>query len=639
MLGLALALGVSFLLSGMLDASEQAPAHTRTLHPGDNLIGWVWYPVTPQELFSQVPEAELVYAWDASASQFRFAVPGFDVNLKTIQPGMGLFLRIGGDQPVEWQQPTVANGEWVDLKPGPNLVAWTGPSGTPVDLAVRSIGESLDQVHYWIPEASDFGVYEPSAPSRTMEMPELHRGDALWVFNATETRWLQPSGDRALFPLGPPPDHVRWYASFDKHLDAGGIHVMATEDVADEAIFRAAAILDDMLVNRPDIREALSNRRVHVVVLGRDEDIFDLTPYKQYRERIELEPYGPGGPRGVGPNQLTPVLVPEENILCDPNDRYYGYDITVHEYAHAIDFALQHGSQAGEFRNALVNAYRPARADGVWQGTYQVSNTAEYWAAGVQTWFGLSAGFHNLTRNHLDLERHDPQLANLVVDTLAEIDLSSTCQPANMRTHGATQNVLVSGSLVDFNGDALPEVRLQLQPRLGAMKTIRLSLTPEGWYTTYIPPGDYVLEYMFEHCPFYFGASGFGADSRSAGHVSLDAGDRHFDHHLPEGLCQLTSTGVVTDAEGVLIADYRIYASMSEHPSPNVHIRGVVEPNGEFRLRLSDDRRYTVSIYHDGCIYVFDGTEVTKSNVHRRWIDLSQLTLAPLDLQLPTDDC
>lgn len=639
MLGLALAMGISFLLSGMLDASEQAPAHTRTLHPGDNLIGWVWYPVTPQELFTQVPEAELVYAWDASESQFRFAVPGFDVNLKTIQPGMGLFLRIGGDQPVEWQQPTVANGEWVDLKPGPNLVAWTGPSGTPVDLAVRSIGESLEQVHYWIPEASDFGVYEPSAPSGSMEMPELQRGDALWVFNATETRWLQPSGDRALFPLSPPPDHVRWYASFDKHLDADGIHLIATEDVADEALFRAAAILDDMLVNRPDIREALSNRRVHVVVLGRDEDIFDLTPYKQYRDRIELRRYGPGGPRGVGPNQLTPVLVPEENILCDPNDRYYGYDITVHEYAHAIDFALQHGSQAGKFRNALVNAYRPARADGVWQGTYPVSNTAEYWAAGVQTWFGLSAGFHNQTHNHLDLERHDPQLANLVVDTLADIDLSSTCQPANMRTHGATQNVLVSGSLVDLNGDALPEARLQLQPRLGAMKTIRLSLTPEGRYTTYIPPGDYVLEYTFERCPFYFGASGFGADSRSAGHVSLDAGDRHFDHHLPEGLCQLTSTGVVTDAEGDPIADYLIYAYMSVYPSPSVHIRGIVEPNGEFRLRLSDDRRYTVGIYHGGCAYVFDGAEVTKGNVHRRSIGLWQLTLAPLDLQLPTDDC
>ena len=49
---------------------------TTTLEPGDNRIGWVAEPVSPEELFAQLPQVELVYSWDAhSMSRYEIAAP------------------------------------------------------------------------------------------------------------------------------------------------------------------------------------------------------------------------------------------------------------------------------------------------------------------------------------------------------------------------------------------------------------------------------------------------------------------------------------------------------------------------------------------------------------------------------------
>ena len=281
--GLVSALLLALLLTQTLVASEEAPLGARTLLPGDNLIGWVGYPTTTEAFFEQIPEAELIYTWDAQLSRYRFSAPGLEASLSMIEPGMGLIVRISGEEPVIWDQPTAADGERLTLEAGPNLVAWTGPSGTPLDLAVRSIGQSLTQALYWIPETKEFGIFKPDAKPTDEVQPKLRRGDALWVFSKNVSTWLQASGDRALHPLGPPPDHIRWYRSFDKYLDADGLAIISTENVADEALFRAAAIADEMLVNRPDIRDTLVRQRVHIVVVGQSEETYDLAPFRRFR--------------------------------------------------------------------------------------------------------------------------------------------------------------------------------------------------------------------------------------------------------------------------------------------------------------------------------------------------------------------
>ncbi len=493
-------LSLALWLTQALAAGEQTSPNLRVLHPGDNLIGWVGYAVSAQDVFDQIPQAELIYTWDAESSRYHVSARNVQSSLQTIRPGMGLVVRIAGDDPVEWHQPTVADGEWVALKPGPNLVAWTGPSGTPIDLAIRSIGESFTHARYSSAVSGELDLYQAGSSLSAEPQHRLRRGDGLWIFATAETRWLQPSGDRALYPLGPPPDHVRWYASFDKYLDADGIAVISTENVADEALFRAAAIFDEMLINRPDIRETLIRHRVHIVVVGRSEDTFDLTPYRQYRDRIELEAFGDEGPRGLGPNRLTPTLIPEENLLCDHDDPYLGHDVAVHEFAHAIDFAIRSGISSGGFSQSLASAYRSGAESGPWDGTHAGRNTAEYWATGVQSWFGLVGPFYPHKNNRLDLIQYAPDLARLVDETLGDFELNATCQRADSRIQGATLRQLVSGSTVDADGKAIQDYEVHLWQTSTGEIAARAAAWPDGSFRAYLAPGEYHVGVAVDGC-------------------------------------------------------------------------------------------------------------------------------------------
>ena len=633
------ALALVLLLTQTLTASEElvseeTAAGARILYPGDNLIGWVDFATTPQALFDQIPEANLIYTWDAEASVYRFAAPGLPSTFKSLEPGMGLIVRIGGDEPVEWQQPTVANGEWVSLNSGPNLVAWTGPSGTPIDLAVRSIGDSFTHAFYSTADSEDLQRYQPGAVSSRAPRHQLNRGDGLWIFNSEETRWLQPSGDRPLHPLGPPPDHVRWYASFDKYLDADGIAVIATDNVADEALFRAAAIFDEMLVNRPDIRDTLVRRRVHIAIVGQSERTFDLTPYRQYRNRIELEHFGPGGPRGIGPNNLTPTLIPEENLLCLEDDPYYGHDVAVHEFAHAIDYAISSSFQSGRFRSVLTSAYRDAREAGFWEGTHAMRNTAEFWATGVQAWLGVTGHYYEQVRNRVDLIHYAPSLADLIVETLGELTLHTTCQPRSDKTQGATKRVQVSGTLLDPAGDPLPQVSVLLRPLDSSKTTVVSSLNPLGQFSSFAEPGSYGLEFSIEGCKVYQGADGLTLDRNQSVPITLAYHDWHVTHQLPEGICQQVATGTLSNSDGVPLTKYVISATGTYGPS-----HAAIMSDGSFRLRIPDQGLHYIQINYKGCYYTYDGQAVVRRTASEPFLEVNQLIGAPLELKLPEHAC
>ncbi|MCY3920908.1 MAG: hypothetical protein OXG27_00745 [Chloroflexi bacterium] len=644
MAGVLLALALCLLLVHSISADQDAPPASRTLYPGDNLIGWVGFPTTPQALFDQIPEAELIYTWDADESLYRFAAPGFPATLRSIEPGMGVIVRIAGEDPVEWRQPTVADGEWVSLKPGPNLVAWTGPSGTPIDLAVRSIGESFTHALYSSPESSELALYQVSSRPGPEPQHQLRRGDALWVFNAAETNWLQPSGDRALHPLGPPPDDVRWSASFDKYLDADGIAFIATENVADEALFRAAAIFDEMFVNRPDIREALVRRRVHTVIVGRSEQTFDLAPYRQYRDRIELRPWGEGGPRGLGPNDFTPTLIPEENLLCLADDAYRGHDVTVHEFAHAIDYALRHGRQAGSFQASLASAYRSLVETERWKGTYAARNVREFWAVSLGTWLGLDRSLRLHIRTANDLERYAPVVAELITSTVGEIRVDATCQPAEAPLQGATRKHLVQGSLLTTGGAPVSGARVRLErqqdtPTPGQTGSIsEYSLWSDGRFARFIPPGDYRLSFRWEHCPLFYHADGLTIAKGDAQLISLAENGVEINVHVPEDVCRQRFSGTIVDSAGNPV---RVGIAVLREPSGDIETGGASlrsDVDGHFAVRLPTTGRYRMYMYARGCWLTYDGQSLVDYDTETH-IDADQLDGQELKLTLPDRTC
>ncbi len=628
------ALLATLLLTQILVAGEESPPASRTLHPGDNLIGWVGFATTPQALFDQIPNAELIYTWDADDARYRFSTPGFSATLSAIEPGMGLIVRIAGEQPVEWHQPTVADGEWVALKPGPNLVAWTGPSGTPIDLAVRSIGASFTQALYSTPDSGELALYQAGSRPAPGPQHQLRRGDGLWVFNTTEASWLQPSGDRALYPLGPPPDHLRWYATFDKYLDADGLAIMATENVADEALFRAAAIVDELLVNRPDVRETLIRRREHIVVVGESEQTFDLAPYRQYRDRIELEGHGPGGPRGLGPNGYTPTLVPEENLLCYEGDRYNGYDVAVHEFAHAIDFAISRGSSSGSFRSALVQSYRQAREAGWLEGTYAMTNSAEYWAEGVLYWFGLRGQSYSGISNRIELSQFVPSLAHLVAETLGVADLSATCHRAEARSQGATRKSLVSMTMLGSDGESLADVRLTLNPRSSEQTAIRTRTWQDGTVSAFVEPGGYLLLVTVEGCNVYYAQSGLMLKQRSAETIAVGNEDLSISVQLPVDLCHHRITGRVVNAQGAPVSALSVSARRDEGTTYQW-----TRSDGTFSLRLPEADKYRLRVRFEDCIYAFDGTGLASEVSADTLFEAQYLAGRELELRLPVGAC
>ena len=172
---------------GLADSSER----TRTLQPGDNLIGWVGEPVSIAELFEQLPQAELVYAWDAEEQRFRFAAPAGVGDLTAIEPGMGLFIRIAGTEDAAWEPRVAESDVTIQLQKGFNFVAWVGDSDVGLAEALAEIVAYISSVSLWDIEQQRFHSYDPreGGPPPTLL---LSPGDALHLNVRQAVAWEHP---------------------------------------------------------------------------------------------------------------------------------------------------------------------------------------------------------------------------------------------------------------------------------------------------------------------------------------------------------------------------------------------------------------------------------------------------------------
>ena len=199
---------------------------------------------------------------------------------------------------------------------------------------------------------------------------------------------------------------------YQKHLDAAGLPIVSSARVRDEALREAAWILDRLLEGRDDIRQALAKNGVRLAVMAHDEYTTDLP------EHAKLTPkdYWDRRARGLGPSPDAPaVSCGEENLLSFPGDHYATENILIHEFAHAIH---QMGLNIVDptFDQRLNQAFGRAMGLGRWKGFYAASNPAEYWAEGVQSWFGNNRendASHNHVNTRGELEAYDPPLAAL----------------------------------------------------------------------------------------------------------------------------------------------------------------------------------------------------------------------------------
>ena len=196
-------------------------------------------------------------------------------------------------------------------------------------------------------------------------------------------------------------------------------------------LVRVAATLDEMLVQRPEMREAIVASGARIAVLAADEPLTSLPEYR-YRAREDpdwstFDGRAMSSLRGAGPTRWVPVtVIGEELVLCHP-DQPYREDSLVHEVGHLVlNMGLEAPTGTGGFRQQLGLLLGQAIQQGLWANTYAASNADEYWAVAVQAWFDVGGSLNGVD-TRLDLQVYDPDLAGWVAEVFGDSSLSSSC--------------------------------------------------------------------------------------------------------------------------------------------------------------------------------------------------------------------
>ena len=137
--------------------------------------------------------------------------------------------------------------------------------------------------------------------------------------------------------VGPVPDELRKELAlapfYQQHVSAGGFPVLGSAKVSPFALLEAAYLIDQMLGERQDVRDALVRNKVRFTVMAVGEMTTDVPEHADLRPRQFWDRRA----RGLGPTPQRPsVSCGEENLLCLAGDPYSSENILIHEFAHAV---------------------------------------------------------------------------------------------------------------------------------------------------------------------------------------------------------------------------------------------------------------------------------------------------------------
>lgn len=217
--------------------------------------------------------------------------------------------------------------------------------------------------------------------------------------------WAQPriaEPPEEFFKIVPEKYRERARDFYRKFVNVDGLPVVASAEVADEALRRTHGIVNHMLAGRPDLLEAMVRNGMYLIIIGKDQVYTDMPEYSEHpnpayqNERVR----GTGG---------KPTSFGEENLLSLPIDRYDDESIAVHEFCHTIDSTLRSVDPTWSDRRAQT--FRNAQQSGLWKNTYAASNPGEYWAEIAQSFFDcnrVNNWNHGPVRTREQLKVYDP---------------------------------------------------------------------------------------------------------------------------------------------------------------------------------------------------------------------------------------
>jgi hypothetical protein len=236
----------------------------------------------------------------------------------------------------------------------------------------------------------------------------------------------------------PPPKIIERFrldtTFYKKYADATGYPILGSAKVSDAALALVRDQVNYMLANRPDVRDTMIAHGGRVVVMAETEYTMDVPEQRGWVVPKYLDPrltpqeraryYEPGGlgsmtaegywnvrARGMGGTLTTCA---EENVLGFYQTRYWGTNICVHEFSHAI-MGAGIGNADPKWFQEIVDAYKHAKAMCLRTADGYAGNTFnEYWAGGVEWYVG------NGGRDRAGLKAVDPRLYGVVSRLIPE---------------------------------------------------------------------------------------------------------------------------------------------------------------------------------------------------------------------------
>jgi alpha-glucosidase len=203
---------------------------------------------------------------------------------------------------------------------------------------------------------------------------------------------------------------------FSKELICHGIPIKAPDVVADQALYVAYDRMSMELKNLPMVVSNLVTSGVEVHIIGQHQVTSDLPEHRHLKGKPLPEYNGltvDQRTRGLGGRLVS---CGEENLLKLEDDHYYGRDILVHEFAHAI---RQYGVPL-----TVVQQFNEQRerslAKGLWKGAYSGSNGDEFFAEMTMWYFGTHGDLHMTgpkpENGPEGLRKYDPETYQLFDD-------------------------------------------------------------------------------------------------------------------------------------------------------------------------------------------------------------------------------
>tara|TARA_B100001094_G_scaffold329382_1_gene391991 strand:- start:74 stop:2677 length:2604 start_codon:yes stop_codon:yes gene_type:complete len=208
-------------------------------------------------------------------------------------------------------------------------------------------------------------------------------------------------------------------AFYQKRVVVGGFSIVGSKNVSNYALSEAGYLIRQIVGNRDDLLNIMNANKTRLTIMAIDEYTTDVPEHSHLYPDLYWDKRARG--LGADPDSDRPcVSCGEENLIEIPGDPYETENILIHEFAHAFHI-MGLNVLDSTFQNRLEEVFSKAIKKGLWKDTYAASNVMEYWAEGVQSWYGSNRQNdfeHNHVNTRKELQAYDPALAKLIEEVL-----------------------------------------------------------------------------------------------------------------------------------------------------------------------------------------------------------------------------